>query len=59
VVVSWIPAQFGNTREALDLLDLAMTYRDRRLNLIRVYPFLERLHREPRFESLLKQLRLV
>jgi len=58
VVVSWIPAQFGDTREALDLLDLAMTYRDRRLNLIRVYPFLERLHREPRFESLLKQLRL-
>jgi serine/threonine-protein kinase len=59
VVVSWIPAQFGDAGESLDLLDLAMTYRDRNLHLIRVYPFLERLHGEPRFERLLKQLRLV
>jgi len=58
VTIAWIYAALGERAEALDLLDIAMTFRDRRLHLIRVMPFLENVRDESRFQQLLRDLRL-
>ena len=44
--------------EALGVLEQGVAYRDPALLYVKVVPFLEKLHGQPRFEALLHQLRL-
>lgn len=48
----------GRSAEALDTLDRAMSIRDGFLMYLRVHPFLERLWGLPRFEAMLRELKL-
>ena len=52
-------AQWGKTAESLDALDAALGEQDSGLVYLHSDPFLESLHKEPRFNSLLRRLHFV
>jgi TolB-like protein/Flp pilus assembly protein TadD len=52
-----IYAQWGNTSQALDWLETALRLRDPGLELVKADPLLDPLRRQPRFQSVLRQLR--
>lgn len=53
---STIYAQLGQTEDALKELELAWQARDPGLSLLRVDPFLDPIHRDPRFAALERKL---
>jgi hypothetical protein len=58
VTAAWIYAAQHQDSHALDLLEQAATWRDRRMLYIEVNPFLESLYRNPRFRRLIQEMRL-
>jgi hypothetical protein len=55
---AWVYAAAGNKDEALTLLERALASKDRHLLFIKVYPFVDPLRNEPRFHTILAQMRL-
>ena len=58
VTVAQIYAMEGEWEKALDLLDKAAQYRDRRLLYVNVFPFFKGLRDQPRFAALLRKMKL-
>jgi hypothetical protein len=58
VVVAWVYASQRRLTKALDLLERAAAWKDRMLLYLKVDPFLENLHGQPRFDRLLSEMRL-
>jgi serine/threonine protein kinase/tetratricopeptide (TPR) repeat protein len=58
VTLAWMYAIQGRRAEAMDQLERAATFKDRRLLYTKISPFLENLRGEPRFQSLLRTMRL-
>lgn len=52
-----IYAQWGNTSQALDWLETALRLRDPGLALVKADPLLDPLRRQPRFQSVLRELK--
>lgn len=57
-IVAWIYAAQKRNSKALDLLEQAARSKDRELFYIKVMPFLDTLHDEPRFQRLITQMDL-
>jgi tetratricopeptide (TPR) repeat protein len=57
-IVAWVYAALGRKQEALDLLEHAVEVHDRHLLFTKVYPFLESLRQEPRFQKILSEMHL-
>jgi serine/threonine protein kinase/Tfp pilus assembly protein PilF len=55
---AWVYAAAGNKGEALTLLEQAVASKDRHLLFIKVYPFVDSLRSEPRFQRILAQMHL-
>jgi serine/threonine-protein kinase len=53
-----IYAQRGETDRAFSALDAAWTYRDPGLGNLKIDPFLDPLHRDPRFKAMQRKLGL-
>ena len=58
VVVAWLSALRGDSETAVQLLERAEAMHDRRLLYIKVNPYLDSLHSNPRFQALIHRLRL-
>jgi Tfp pilus assembly protein PilF/TolB-like protein len=58
VVVAWLHALRGDYNGAMDLLERAEVMHDRRLLYIKVNPYLDGLHSNPRFQGLLRRVGL-
>jgi serine/threonine protein kinase/tetratricopeptide (TPR) repeat protein/TolB-like protein len=57
-IVAWLYALRGERGRALDLLEDALSQRDRRLMYVKLFPALRSLHGEPRFEALITKMKL-
>jgi tetratricopeptide (TPR) repeat protein len=57
-VLAWIYTALGRNQEALDLLERAVEERDRHMIFIKVYPFLNPLRSDVRFQRILTRMRL-
>lgn len=58
LVVAWVYAAQGRANDALSVLEQCLADRDPQLIYLKVNPLLETLFPQPRFQSLLRQLRL-
>lgn len=58
VTMAWVECLRGRNSRALDLLESAANWKDRRLLYLKVSPFLETLRGEPRFKALVNRMRL-
>jgi hypothetical protein len=57
-IVAWIYAAQKHYSKALDLLEHAAQSKDRKLFYVKVMPFLDSLHDEPRFHRLITEMGL-
>jgi serine/threonine protein kinase/Tfp pilus assembly protein PilF len=57
VCTAFLCWRLGKTDDAFEYFDKALEERDTLVPLVNVYPFLDDLHREPRFRALLDRLR--
>ncbi len=57
-MLAWIYTALGRKQQALDLLDRAVKERDRHMILAKVYPFLNPLREDVRFQRLIAQMGL-
>jgi serine/threonine protein kinase/Tfp pilus assembly protein PilF len=58
VIAAWLYSLRGNSERAMDYLERAEAEHDRRLLYIKVNPYLDPLHKNARFQSLLNRLGL-
>ncbi|MEZ5400120.1 MAG: protein kinase [Bryobacteraceae bacterium] len=58
LTVAWVYAAQGRSADAISVLERAVAYRDPALLYIKVIPFLDKLHAQPRFQALVAQMRL-
>jgi hypothetical protein len=58
VTLAWMYSLQHQYPEAIELLEQAAAWKDRRLLYLKVSPFLENLHDQPRYSALVKKMRL-
>ena len=57
--VAWAYAALGDRQRTLELLELGVARHEREMLYVKVTPLFEPLHREKRFEALLRQMALL
>lgn len=57
-VAAWVYAALGRKDDAIDLLERAAAERDRHMLFLKVYPFVDNLRKEPRFQAIMARMHL-